>query len=63
MVGNLFNFAMTLPPMLNTPAPVKSKKKAAATNAFRKSRYKGNVWSIKEEKTPKIIVIDDEFIN
>ena len=33
LVGNLFNFVMTLPPMVNTPAPVQRKKKAAAINA------------------------------
>ena len=33
VVGNLFNFVMTLPPMVNTPAPVKRKEKAAANKA------------------------------
>ena len=33
LVGTLLNFVMTLPPMVNTPAPVKRKKKATAINA------------------------------
>ena len=33
VVRNIFNFVMTLPPMVNMPVPKKRKKKAAATNA------------------------------
>ena len=33
VVGNLFHFVMALPQIVNTPAPVKRKKKAAAINA------------------------------
>ena len=33
VVGNLFNFVVTLSPMVNTSAPIKRKKKASAINA------------------------------
>ena len=36
------------------------KEKGCRKQCFRKWRYKRNVWSIKEEKSPKIIVVDDE---
>ena len=59
VVGNLFNFVMTLPPVINTRVPVKRKKAAAIDALGNRQRY---VWSIiKEEKTPpKAIVINDE---
>ena len=60
VVGNLFNFAMTLPPMVNTPAPVKRKKKAVAINASGNRDIREMVGASQKKKTPKIIVIDDE---
>ena len=45
---------MTLPPMVNTPAPVKRKKKATAINA---SGIREMFVASKKKKTPKIIAI------
>ena len=60
VVGNLFNFVITLPPMVNTPAPVKRKKKAATINASRNRDIGEMFGASKKKKTSKIIVIDDE---
>ena len=60
VVGNLFNFVMTLPPMVNTPEPIKRKKKAAAINASGNRDIRAMFGASKKKKTPKIIVIDDE---
>ena len=60
VVGNLFNFVMTLPPMVNTPASVKRKKKAAAINTSGNRDIREMFEASKKRKTPKIIIIDDE---
>ena len=46
--------------MVNTPAPVKIKKKAAANNASGNRDIREMFVASKKKKTPKIIVIDDE---
>ena len=46
--------------MVNTPAPVKRKKKAAAINASENRHIREMFGASKKKKTPKIIVIDDE---
>ena len=61
VVGNLFNFVMTLPPVINTRVPVK-RKKAAAINALgnRDIREMFGASSKKKKTPPKVIVINDE---
>ena len=58
VVGDLFNFVMTLPPMVNTPAPVKRKKKASAINASGNRDIREMFGASKKKKTPKSIAID-----
>ena len=57
-IGNLFNFVMTLPPVINTRVPVKRKLPINASG----NRDIGEMFGAlsKKKKTPKIIVIDDE---
>ena len=60
VVRNIFNFVMTLPPMVNMPVPKKRKKKAAATNATWNHDIREMFGAVKKKKTQrqKIIVID-----
>ena len=51
---------MMLPPKVNTHAPVKRKKKAAAINASGNRDIREMFGASKKKKTPKIIAIDDE---
>ena len=46
--------------MVNTPAPVKRKKKAVAINASGNRDIREMVGASRKKKTPKIIVIYDE---
>ena len=56
-VGNLFNFVMTLPPVINTRVPVKREKKLPINASG--NRDIGEMFGAlsKKKKTPKIIVI------
>ena len=54
VVGNLFNFVMTLPSTVVTPqAPVKKKEEVCIHYCFKKSGYPRNVRSTQEEENPK----------
>ena len=59
-VGNLFNFVMTFPPVINTRDPVKRKKKLPINASGNRDIGEMFVALSKKKKTPKIIVIDDE---
>ena len=54
----LFNFVMTLPPMVNKPAPIKRKKKAINTSGNQDIREMFGASKMKKNKN--IIAIDDE---
>ena len=56
----LETYSILLLPMVNTPASVKRKKKAAAINASGNRDIREMFGASKKKKTPNIIVIDDE---
>ena len=61
MVGNLFNFVMTLSPTVATPqAPVKRKRKPAFTTVSKNRDIREMFVAPKKKKTSNVIVVDDD---
>ena len=58
VVGNLFNFVMTLPPIVATPqAPVKRKTNSASTTLSRNRDVRGMFAVPNKKKTPNVMLL------
>ena len=60
-IGNLFNFVMTLSPVVNTPpVSAQNRKTKKATISTKGSKDKREMFSmIKRKKDTKVVVIDE----
>ena len=61
VVGNLFNFVMTLSPtVVTTQAPVNTKTKSESTTVSRNRDTREMFTALKKKKTSNVIVVDDD---